>query len=176
MIRDFPTWSNTIGEASSLEELKGARVGIEAAHYLDHRLLNRPRISEPLVPALGGLPLGFWQHIEEDLNRFAQLEIEPFFVFSGLDIAKQEDPFQARQAGAVVNATAWNLYDSHEAEKSVQKFGESRMSAPNNAPSQQLIQYSLCYARGPLPCTAVHLDREESPLLGRTLQRLGPSQ
>lgn len=126
MIRDFQTWNTTIGEASSLDELKGCRVGIDAAHYLDHRLLNRPRVSEPLVPALGGLPLGFWQHIEEDLNKFAQLEIETFFVFSGLDLARQDDPFRARQEGATINANAWHLYDSHEAEKSVQKFGESR--------------------------------------------------
>ena len=118
-----------------LEELKGARVGIEAAHYLDHRLLNRPRVSEPLVPALGGLPLGFWQHIEEDLNRFAQLEIELFFVFSGLDITRQEDPFQARQAAAAVNLDAWRLYDSHKAEESVQRFGESRTSASIHAPT-----------------------------------------
>jgi hypothetical protein len=128
MIRDFQTWNNTIGEASPLEDLRGLRVGIEAAHYLDHRLLNRPRISEPLVPALGGLPLGFWQHIEEDLSKFAQLQVEPFFVFSGLDIAKQDDPFRSRQEGASVNANAWHLYDSHEAEKSVQKFGQSRRS------------------------------------------------
>ncbi|KAK3213851.1 hypothetical protein GRF29_28g1203786 [Pseudopithomyces chartarum] len=132
MIRDFHTWNNTIGEASVLEELKGARVGIEAAHYLDHRLLNRPRVSEPLVPALGGLPLGFWQHIEEDLNRFAQLEIELFFVFSGLDITRQEDPFQARQAAAAVNLDAWRLYDSHKAEESVQRFGESPYVTPED--------------------------------------------
>lgn len=141
MIRDFQTWNNTIGEASQLEDLRGLRVGIEAAHYLDHRLLNRPRISEPLVPALGGLPLGFWQHIDEDLKHFAQLQIEPFFVFSGLDIAKQDDPFRSRQEGAAVNATAWHLYDSHEAEKSVQKFGESRTSTADTL-SRTITDYS----------------------------------
>ncbi|KAK7192192.1 XPG domain-containing protein [Paraphaeosphaeria sporulosa] len=132
MIRDFQTWNNTIGEASQLEDLRGLRVGIEAAHYLDHRLLNRKSISEPLVPALGGLPLGFWLHIEEDLDKFATLQIEPFFVFSGLDIAKQDDPFRARQEGAAVNANAWHLYDSHEAEKSVHKFGQSPYVTPED--------------------------------------------
>lgn len=128
MIRDFETWHSTLAEASQLEELRGMRVGIEAANFLDHRMLNHSRTKEPLVSALGGLPLGFQQHIEEDLDKFASLQIQPFFVFSGLDVSKQDDPFRQRQEGAAVNSTAWQLYDRHEAEKSVAKFGESRWS------------------------------------------------
>ncbi|KAJ4295023.1 hypothetical protein N0V90_007031 [Kalmusia sp. IMI 367209] len=132
MIRDFDTWNNTIGEVSQLEELRGLRVGIEAANYLEHRFLYHPRAKEPLVPALGGLPLGFRLHIEDDLNKFASLQIQPFFVFSGLDISKQDDPFRQRQEGASVNSTAWQLYDGHDAEKSVTKFGESRYVTPED--------------------------------------------
>ncbi|KAF2646027.1 hypothetical protein P280DRAFT_282 [Massarina eburnea CBS 473.64] len=131
MIRDFELWNNTLGEASRIEELRGLRVGIEAANYLQHRILNHPHAKEPLVTALGGIPLGFRPHIEQDLKKFADFGIEPFFVFSGLDITKQDNPFRQRQEGAQANEQAWALYDSHEATKSVLKFGQSRRrSAP----------------------------------------------
>jgi 5'-3' exonuclease len=132
MIRDFDAWNANIGELSELQELSGCRVGIEAADYLNHRILNHPRAKEPLVPALGGLPLAWKQHIEDDLNTFASLQIEPWFVFSGLDITKQDDPFRQKQEQAAVNATAWNLYDSHQAESSVAKFGESTYVTPED--------------------------------------------
>ena len=132
MIRDFEAWNANIGELSELQELSGCRVGIEAAHYLPHRILSHPREREPLVPALGGLPLGMKQYIEEDLNTFESLQIEPWFVFSGLDITKPDDPFQQKQREASVNTTAWSLYDSNQAEASVAKFGESTYVTPED--------------------------------------------
>jgi hypothetical protein len=125
MIRDFEQWNANIGELSELQELSGCRVGVEAAEYLTNRILNSPRAKEPLVPALGGLPLALQQHIEEDLEAFKREGIEPWFVFSGLDITKQDEPFRQKQDEALVNANAWNLYDTHQAEASVSKFGES---------------------------------------------------
>ncbi|KAF9700807.1 hypothetical protein EKO04_002054 [Ascochyta lentis] len=132
MIRDFEAWNANIGELSELQELSGCRVAIEAAHYLQHRILSHPRAREPLVPALGGLPLGMKQYIEEDLNTFESLQIEPWFVFSGLDITKSDDPFQQKQREAGVNTVAWNLYDSNQAEASVAKFGESTYVTPED--------------------------------------------
>jgi hypothetical protein len=128
MIRDFVQWTATLGETGDLEQLRNCRVGIEAAEYLNQRILNHPRAKEPLVPALGGLPLALTEHVEEDLNTFRSFEIEPYFVFSGLDITKQGNPFGQKIAEAAVNANAWNLYDSHQAEASVAKFGESSMA------------------------------------------------
>jgi hypothetical protein len=125
MICDFEQWNANIGELSELQELAGCRVGIEAADYLAKRILNHPRAKEPLVPALGGLPLALQQHIEDDLDAFKREGIEARFVFSGLDITKQDEPFRQKQDQALVNANAWNLYDSHQAEASVAKFGES---------------------------------------------------
>ncbi|KAH7355762.1 PIN domain-like protein [Pyrenochaeta sp. MPI-SDFR-AT-0127] len=132
MIRDFVQWTATFGETSDLEQLSGCRVGIEAAEYLSQRILNHPRAKEPLVPALGGLPLALTQHIEADLSAFRAADIEPWFIFSGLDITKQDNPFQQKQDEATVNANAWNLYDSHQAEASVAKFGESTYVTPED--------------------------------------------
>ena len=125
MIRDFVQWTASFGETGDLEELRNCRIGIEAAEYLSQRILKHPRAREPLIPALGGLPLALEQHIQEDLHVFRSLEIEPYFVFRGLDITKQNDPFSQKGSEATVNADAWTLYDNHEAEASVAKFGES---------------------------------------------------
>ena len=111
MIRDFEIWNNNLGEASQLDELRGQRVGIEAAHYLQHRVLNHPHVKEPLVPALGGLPFGFEPHFKNDLEKFAASGVEPFFVFSGLDIAKQD-----KKAGKV----------ERKADKTEKKHGKKK--------------------------------------------------
>lgn len=124
MIRDFESWNNLV-EFSQLEELAGIRVGIEASDFLRQRILNNPSGKEPLVPALGGLPFAFNVHISNDLKKFESLGITPFFVFSGLDIAKHDSLTQQRREGAETNAAAWTLYDKHIAEKAVERFGES---------------------------------------------------
>jgi hypothetical protein len=129
MVRDFVQWTASFGETGDVEELRNCRVGIEAAEYISQRILKHPRAREPLIPALGGLPLALEQHIQEDLNTFHSLEIEPYFIFSGLDITKQTDPFAQKGTEATVNADAWTLYDNHEAEASVAKFGESSTTA-----------------------------------------------
>ncbi|KAI4615582.1 uncharacterized protein J4E87_009041 [Alternaria ethzedia] len=132
MIRDFVQWTATLGETGELEQLRNCRVGIEAAEYLNQRILNHPRAKEPLVPALGGLPLALTQHIEDDLAQFRSFDIEPVFVFSGLDITKHDDPFRQKETEASVNINAWTLYDSHEAEASVAKFGQSTYVTPED--------------------------------------------
>lgn len=128
MIRDFENWYNNIGEAAQLDELRGLRVAIEAADYIQTRILRHHRALEPLLPALGGLPLGLKPHIEEDLAKWATYQIQPFFVFSGLDLAKPTDPFHQKSEGASMNASAWGLYDAHQAEQSVHEFGKSSQS------------------------------------------------
>ncbi|KAF2825791.1 PIN domain-like protein [Ophiobolus disseminans] len=140
MICDFERWNATIGELGNIQELNGCRVGIEAADYLTKRILNHPRAKEPLVPALGGLPLAWRQTIGADLHAFTREHIEVRFVFSGLDITEKDDPFQQKLDEAAVNANAWNLYDSHQAEASVAKFGESKyVTAEDLFPALQSI-------------------------------------
>ncbi len=132
MIEDFAQWTAAFSETSDLEQLSGCRVGIEAADFLSQRILNHARAKEPLVPALGGLPIALQHHLRADLDALADANIEPFFVFSGLDITAHDKPFQHKQDEATVNANAWNLYDSHQAEASVAKFGESTYVTPQD--------------------------------------------
>jgi len=176
MIRDFVQWTATFAETSDLEQLSGCRVGVEAADYLSQRILNHARAKEPLVPALGGLPLALKQHIEEDLESFQKADIEPWFVFSGLDITKQDSPFGQKTDEAAVNANAWNLYDSHQAEASVAKFGESSKRDQTRTTGflgASLTPRSICHSRGPLPRTAGCPYRTQRTLHGGSLQRLG---
>ena len=159
MIRDFVQWTAAFGETGELEQLRSCRVGIEAAEYLNQRILNHPRAKEPLVPALGGLPLALTQHIEDDLAHFRSFDIEPYFVFSGLDITKQEDPFRQKTEEAAVNINAWTLYDSHEAEASVAKFGQSSTATAVRGLYTILTPFSIRYPRRPLPRATVYPDR-----------------
>lgn len=125
MVRDFEQWNASIGEHGLVSELSGTRLGIEAADYIRKRIFNHPHEKEPLVPALGGLPIALEKQVTDDLKALEKLNIEPRFVFSGLDITDQEEPFRQKQEQVTVNANAWNLYDNHQAEASVAKFGES---------------------------------------------------
>jgi hypothetical protein len=125
MIRDFDHFYNTVLEISELKELGGCHVVIDAADYLETRLLRSPSM-EPLLPALGGLPFRMKTLILDDLKKFAEYDIVPTFIFNGIDLRRPEDPFQQRQVGAAVNAEAWVLYDNHKAEESVLRFKESR--------------------------------------------------
>ena len=158
MIRDFEHWNSSLGEAASLDEFRGVNVAIDAADYLNTRVLHHPRAKEPLVPALGGLPLAFAVHIEEDLQKFASYQITPLFVFGGLDLVKQEDPFRQRRDGALVNAHAWSLYDSHEAEASVAKFGESSKVLYLLKCKYMLKPRSIRHTGGSVPRTSVYSD------------------
>jgi hypothetical protein len=132
MVRDFEQWNASIGEHGLVTELSNTRLGIEAADYIRKRIFNHPREKEPLVPALGGLPIALEQQVEADLLAFKKLNVEPRFVFSGLDITDQEEPFRQKQEQVTVNANAWSLYDNHQAEASVAKFGESSERAPSS--------------------------------------------
>jgi hypothetical protein len=174
MIRDFEQWNANIGELSELQELSGCRVGVEAADYLTNRILNSPRAKEPLVPALGGLPLALQQHIEDDLDAFQREGIEPWFVFSGLDITKQDEPFRQKQDEAAVNANAWNLYDSHQAEASVAKFGESSKRCRMHTWMYHTDSHSLRYRRRLVSRPPVSPRKTRAPLPRRTIQRMGP--
>jgi hypothetical protein len=173
MIRDFVQWTATLGETGELEQLRNCRVGIEAAEYLNQRILNHPRAKEPLVPALGGLPLALTQHIEDDLANFRTFDIEPYFVFSGLDITKQDDPFRQKIEEAAVNINAWTLYDSHEAEASVAKFGQSSTTTSERELYIMLTLLSIRHARRPLPRITVYPDRTQYSLDSCAIQRLG---
>lgn len=128
MVREAEHWYRALGETSSLEELRGCRVAIDAEHYLETSPLFRVGHSEPLISAMGGLPFTFEKWLGPELQYFSDYEMDPIFVFPGLDISntsKSDVRERRRRKAARINEEAWRLYDNHLADESVVKFGES---------------------------------------------------
>jgi len=133
-IRDFAVWSNEheLVEASALDELGEHRVAIDAADYLNVRVLGYHAYygpaQEPLLPAIGGLPLIMKERVATDIKHWKDHNIVPLFVFSGLRFRDMDDPFRHKAKQAQINAKAWDLYDHHHADQAVSTFGESSRS------------------------------------------------
>jgi hypothetical protein len=132
MLDRFDDWSALLAEGASMDQLKGATVGIEAAEYLDRLAklsvpdINRA-IEEALLPALGGLPFGLKFVIQQTLLAWKEHEITPFFVFSGLDVGKRDPKFVSAEAGVQTNKQAWVYYDGNHGELAVKTFAESSL-------------------------------------------------
>jgi hypothetical protein len=123
MASTFDEWANQLIEQSNLDELHGTNIALDAGHYLQSFLRDNP---EPLLPAVGGLPLAMKQVVQSELEFLKKCNITPYFVFPGLDaIGKKTDLFDASDRAIRVNGAAWSLYDQHQAEQAVAKFGES---------------------------------------------------
>ncbi|KAB2573175.1 DNA repair protein [Lasiodiplodia theobromae] len=124
MISTQDDWAANLAEHSKLEELSGCSVAIDAADHLN-RLLNDPQWKEPLLPALGGLPFSMKRLVLDDLQRWKNHNITPFFVFNGLDFGKRDKSFRTSDEASRVTAEAWELYNQSEAERAVSTFGEA---------------------------------------------------
>lgn len=92
------------GSVTQLEALSGSVLGIEVDHYL-RRLI--PRSRSPLYTPWAGVSQVLYKSLSEDLSVLKRLDIEPFFVFTGLQIPQQvnadlDKRFSAR-TGALSN-------------------------------------------------------------------------
>lgn len=125
MISTNDDWAASLAEHSKLDELAGCSVAIDAADHLN-RLLNDPQWKEPLLPALGGLPFSMKRLVLDDLQRWKTHNIQPLFVFNGLDVGKRDKSFRVSDEASRVTAEAWELYNQSEAERAVATFGEAR--------------------------------------------------
>lgn len=108
-----------------LEAFKGKTIGIDAEDYLHSILSPGSSAPEPLLPAHGGNGFTIKKRIDEDLARFRDAGIKPFFVFNGLDLAsrnRQSVLKESDNAAKLLDA-AWQVYDQGNGESAVQKFG-----------------------------------------------------
>lgn len=81
-------------------------------------------MKEPLVNALGGLPVGMKAAIEDDLYELEKASIKPVFVFSGCSVLRIEKPFSRPDNATAARVRAWELYDQGQASEAVEAFGE----------------------------------------------------
>lgn len=109
-----------------LDEFAGTCLAIDAEEYLNS-VLTTAATSEPLLPALGGLPFALEQHIDQDLKRFRDAKIEPLFIFNGIELAVKDSSFQIKesQKTAKILDDAWNIYDQGRGEEAVVAFGKA---------------------------------------------------
>jgi hypothetical protein len=144
MIHSFDEWASSLSEYGPLSQLSGTTIGIEAAYYLDSipklRVAGVDRkIKEELTVALGGYPLGYRAVIRTTIDIWRKHNVKPFFVFSGLDVGRTntsagaegrggnlgDERFARYEEGALINAKAWQYYDSAQVAQCLETFGQS---------------------------------------------------
>jgi len=164
MIANFEESTANLVELSPLSDLRGARVAVDAANYLE-RILTSKHGKEQLLPALGGVPFALKALVLSDLAEFASSGIEPFFVFSGLDIpGKQDSIFSSSERANAVNTTAWELYNTNQAEQAVETFGTSGITLVAGHVPIILTANRRGQARGALPLPADNSARRKNQL------------
>jgi len=107
-----------------LSALKGAVIGIDASHYINHHL-HHHTTREPLLIALGGFPFALKSNIERELQTFKNLGIGCVFVFNGLDFGKREPRPHVRAESIRAFEQAWELYDQQQADQVVDAFSSA---------------------------------------------------
>lgn len=107
-----------------LSNLEGDLFGIDAEEYLVNFITQN---REPLVPALGGLPLSLRQRVDDDLQRFKDAGIRVMFVFNGLDLPCRDRSsiFKASARAAETLESAWRTYDAGRGDEAVNTFGKA---------------------------------------------------
>lgn len=130
MITQFAEWSAGLAESAPLSTIANSTVGIEAAEYLNRiqefKLAagqNAGIQPEPLLPALGGLPFSLSRVVSHQLDAWERHGIKPVFVFSGLNLLK--DDFTASEQAVRKLNEAWRHYDGNNAVAAVEAFKSS---------------------------------------------------
>lgn len=122
----FKEWANaeSISQSGSPEQLRGRRIGLDGDDYVHGLLYTNKR--EPLLTALGGLPFSLHKRVDQDLQHFEELGMEPVFVFNGLDLACKDKASVIRESRKAENTVkqAWSIYDEGHADESVKAFGK----------------------------------------------------
>lgn len=148
MLAEFERWTEDFALYDSLESLRGRHLGIDAGEYvrtiykLQFDGIHR-KIFEELPSALGGLPFGYKAVIEATVKTLRELDIKPYFVFSGLSAAiKDPNAYFARYEEAMrMHGLAWKSYDSGDGQTAVELFGKSEYTKPEDL--FRLVQETL---------------------------------
>ncbi|KAJ5199919.1 DNA repair protein (XPGC) [Penicillium cf. griseofulvum] len=123
-IRPLDEWVVGRTQSLPLSALKGAVVGIDAAHYINQHLVNQST-REALLGALGGFPFALRTNIEKELQTFKNLGVATIFVFNGLEFGKKEQ--RTQPAASRSFEQAWELYDQQQADQVVDAFSSAGM-------------------------------------------------
>lgn len=128
-VRALDEWAIGRTQFLPLSALKGAVIGIDASHYINHHL-HHHTTREPLLIALGGFPFALKSNIERELQTFKNLGIGCVFVFNGLDFGKREPRPHVRAESIRAFEQAWELYDQQQADQVVDAFSSAGTPEP----------------------------------------------
>ena len=108
----------------NINELNDCAIGVDASYYLG-QVLDVSPAHEPLLSALSGLT-GFEEHINDNLNRWDEFRVTPFFIFDGQSVTGQEEITQKRSLEANKKTDeAWTLYSESKPDHAVSTFGSN---------------------------------------------------
>lgn len=126
--QSFKSWaiSEDLESSSSIEDLRSRKIAIDAEDYLFGIISLQPS-HEPLLPALGGLPLRLASRVMTDIQNFKDAGIEVEFVFNGLELACRDRASMladSRKATKILDQ-AWKDYDDSQGELAVSNFAKA---------------------------------------------------
>ncbi|CAO3607556.1 unnamed protein product [Cunninghamella blakesleeana] len=104
-------------ETVAVSQLKGLRLGINGSYWL-----RKIMLKEPALAAIGGAPIALQQCIEKELEAFKNNNIQPVFVFPGLNIVRKSKPFSTEDTRPGNRASAWELYEKGRVETAMNNF------------------------------------------------------
>lgn len=105
--------------------LKDSKIGIDASHYFAKAMAAH---KEPLLSAIGGVPLSFKKTLEEDVKALREAQITPLFVFAGTSGARKDGPFLDEDVRVQRKLAAWDAYDQGKEDQAIAMFADM---APN---------------------------------------------
>lgn len=83
-----------LANASSIEVLQNATIGIDVDHYLSRIYTFK---KEQLLSGIGGVPTSLRDYIQSDLQVFQEFNIKPLFVISGINTQLQTPNYKTNE-------------------------------------------------------------------------------
>ena len=139
-VKYFDEWVDEEGlvKFGTLQCLKGARIGIDAASF------SRQFIAEPLLTALGGAPIAL-EGVRNALQNLLDADISLHFVFNGLQFIKVADPFAKPDRVNIDNSAAFAQYESQRPVEARRAF--STLGRPFHSPFVGFLKASYLISR-----------------------------
>ena len=133
-VQSIEEWAEPKVATYSLDTLRDAAIGVDAAYYLSQKINRDSPSQEPLLGALGGHPFNLKQQIEQELRDLKARNISLVFIFSGLEFGKSDYAATRTEAARGAHKAAWEFYDQGQAEEVVKAFSRARPSKSQPTP------------------------------------------
>lgn len=112
-------------------EVKGSpRIGIHAGYFIEQ--YYTPLKKEPLVPALGGNPLGIEAWLVRQVRDIESTGCRVHFYFDGLNCKSDDVPIERSGISARLVSEAFDIYEASEASRAIERFRQAGKIKPRS--------------------------------------------